>query len=568
MKRDLIREIVDRPASEATISGWIKKIRNHGNLKFIDLEDRSGSLQCVVKDDVSSESEQEVLRIGSVVKVTGVLVNREDDQINQNELYGNRELRVEEISILNVNSHSIFELNRLANEETRLKQRYLDLRSHKIIKALKIKSRIKQQISNFFLDRDFIEVEMPTLSIPTPEGARDFLVKSSLQEDHYFSLLQSPQLYKQMLMLTPIERYFSFPKCYRDEELRADRQPEFTQLDVELSYVDSVEELIELARSFIENLMGSLFQKRKYSFSTLTYEESMTKYGSDKPNFDIYDEICPLTEAFANSDCMIFRGKEVAALAVEIDETKNHKKISDLIEKAIRDKFNLNMATFTRSGDGTLSGKLAKRLNTEEQEHIDRVMLDGSIVLINSKDSSISKAKRELLTAYEFISGEISGVKKVKVSDTLRFCFIRDIPMFERGDDGKLKTKHHPFTKPIAVGEMEKWNSRAFDLVCCGHELLSGSLRIENVDMQRDMFRACGISDSDIERRYGFFLRALEHGAPPHGGFALGFDRLVATLLSLDSIRETLAFPKNTAGKDLLFGAPVHKDFLKNWETI
>jgi aspartyl-tRNA synthetase len=524
-------------------------------------------LQCVLE---RKNFDTTLLHLSSVVNVIGRCLKRKKEQVNRKEPYGGFELHLEKLELLNKGLHAIFELNAMVNEEVRLRYRYLDLRSETMLRNLKFKSEAKYYITEFLRENAFVDVELPTLSIPTPEGARNFLVKSSSFPDAYFSLLQSPQVYKQLLMLTPLERYFSFARCYRDETLRANRQPEFTQLDLEMSYIDSVEPLIELAECLVRRVIENLFEgEKELNFYRITYDDAVKKYGSDKPNQFLFDKTKSLSSCFEKSSSTLLRGKAIAILALELTESANKRKTQEKIERFALERLSLNVATFSLNSDGRLMGSLSKRIDTEEHRALEKNLDKNKILLLSATDSEM-ESRANLMRLYMLMCNEIAEINDENLSDNKNFdfFFVTEIPMFSKMSDGTLKANHHPFTMPVRNSTVESWSSKSFDLVCNGEELLSGSIRINDPELQREVLRRCGLSEREVEERYGFFIEALEHGAPPHGGFAMGLDRFVGSLLSLKSIRESIAFPKNTAGRDLLLGAPAKRELLEDWKLL
>ncbi len=546
--------------SSVVLCGWIRRLRDIGGVVFIDLRDRYGRTQIVVEADAPFFEQIKSLSSQDVICVHGVVRERPEDMVNPQMETGEIEVVASKIELLNESKTPPFVIEDDINvqEETRLRYRFLDLRRPVMQRNLILKHRAMQSVRNFLSANGFIEIETPFLTKSTPEGARDFLVPSRIHRGKFYALPQSPQLYKQILMVSGFDRYFQIVRCFRDEDLRADRQPEFTQIDLEMSFVTQ-EDVIELT----ERMMAALFRETmgvelKTPFMRMDYFEAMRRYGIDKPDLRYGMELIDLTEYLRGTGHRIIsagieRGEKVIALPVEADLSR--KEIESLTE-FIRAEGAGGLLWF-KFKDGRLSGQIGKFIPDGLVEELAPKSPTTLLVLIG-KDIEVHGLAGKL---------RVEVARRLGLTENAgnewKFLWVVDFPLFEwNADEGRIEPAHHMFTAPypedIDKLETEPLAVRAlhYDLVLNGVELGSGSIRIHDRKLQERIMKIVGFSEEDAAQRFGFLLEALEYGAPPHGGIALGFDRIVAMMAGVSSIRDVIAFPKTTAAQALFEGAP------------
>jgi aspartyl-tRNA synthetase len=553
----------DRVDSEARVAGWVHRRRDHGGLIFIDLRDRTGIVQLVFHPESSGEAFAlgHRLRAEDVVSAVGTVVRRSEETVNPELPTGEFELRVSGAELLADAETPPFQVEGFSGEvgeDARLRHRYLDLRREPMRKALILRHRITAAMREFLDEEGFLDVETPVLTRSTPEGARDFLVPSRLQRGSFYALPQSPQLFKQLLMVAGFERYYQVARCFRDEDLRADRQPDFTQLDIEMSFV-GVDDVIELN----ERLLTHVFERVggpqvQLPIERLPYDEAMSRFGTDRPDLRFGLELVDLTESLEETEFKVFRsvidsGGAVRGLNVGRRELPRSE-LDGLISRA-QELGAKGLVWAFREGDGWRS-PTAKFLSVGELSDLNERLgaEEGDLLLLVADrrrvaDAVLGQLRVELAERFDMIPpGED------------RLVWIVDWPLMEWNEgEGRWDALHHPFTAP--AGEFDpaqpgKARALAYDLVWNGQEMGGGSIRIHRADVQGAVFAALGIDAEEAEARFGFLLEALRYGAPPHGGIAYGLDRIVQRLAGADSIRDVIAFPKTASGADALTGAP------------
>ena len=556
---------------EVTLCGWVNRRRDHGGVIFLDLRDKKGLAQIVINPETSNTFKlAESVRNEFVLKITGNVISRASEMINKKISTGEIEVLASEIKILNTSKPIPFQLDSLeTSEEVRLKYRYLDLRRDEMQKRLRLRSRVTHFMRDFMDKNDFIDIETPFLTKATPEGARDYLVPSRTHEGSFFALPQSPQLFKQLLMMSGFERYYQIVKCFRDEDLRADRQPEFTQLDVETSFMNEGE-----ITSLMEEMVRGLFKEVSNitltkKFPSITYDDAMKLYGVDRPDLRIPLQLVDMNETMKGVEFKVFSGPansekgRVAALKVPGGASISRKQIDDYTKYV--GIYGAKGLAYIKINDDGPSSPIIKFLGDEVTKKV--------ISLTEAKTGDIiffgaDKAK---------IVNEALGNLREKLAHDLNLydkewapIWVLDFPMFEVADDGSLNAIHHPFTAPSVDTKMllkdpENSLSRAYDLVINGSEVGGGSIRIHQSDMQKTVLKLLGIDDEEAREKFGFLLDALDYGCPPHGGIAFGLDRLVMILCNAESIRDVIAFPKTQTAACLLTDAPsnVSKSQLK-----
>lgn len=542
---------------KVTLYGWVAKKRNLGGLIFIDLRDRSGIIQLVIRPENKLYEIAESLKNEYVIEVSGKVVERESK--NKELLTGEIEVEVSDMKVLNNSKEIPFELkdDTTAQEELRLKYRYLDLRRDCIKDKIITRSKIMNVIRNFLNDENFIEVETPILCKSTPEGARDYLVPSRIFNGKFYALPQSPQIFKQLLMVGGIERYYQIAKCFRDEDLRADRQPEFTQVDMEMSFVSE-----EDVRDVTERLMAKVFKSIKnidikLPLETMQYTDAIKYYGSDKPDLRFGMKIEETKEVFSNTEIEFLKGSSnIDAIVVKNASDKYSRKEIDKLAEFVK--------TYKASGliylkyEGELTGSIASKMSDNEKEAlIKRLDLEkNDLVLMVSGDRSVVKTSL--------------GALRCKIAKDLNLyeedyhlLWVVDFPTFEWSEEeSRFVACHHPFTSPKdsdvdkLLTDKENCYSKAYDIVLNGYEIGGGSIRIHDAEVQKKMFEALELSEEDIKTKFGFFNEALKYGTPPHGGLALGLDRIVMLLTNTDNIRDVIAFPKTASANDLMSECP------------
>ena len=544
---------------KVTLAGWVGNRRDHGGVAFIDLRDASGIVQVVVHDEKLAHD----LKPETCVQIKGQVKRRPAGNENKDLPTGDVEVFASEVNVLSQSQALPFQIDKEVdvNEEARLKYRYLDLRRPGGPgSALRIRSKVSQYARDVLLNDDFIEIETPTLTRSTPEGARDFLVPVRLQPGSWYALPQSPQLFKQLLMVGGMERYFQIARCYRDEDFRADRQPEFTQLDIEMSFVDQ-EDIIKVGEKVIKTLWTEILGHEIGVIPRITYHEAMRKYGSDKPDLRFDLELIDLTQYFKNTPFRVFQADHVGAVLMPGGASTPRKQF-DAWQEWAKQRGAKGLAYAVFSEDGEIAGPVAKNLSEEERNGLMNAVgaKTGDAVFFAAGSRSEALA---LLGAARLEIGQKLGLINEK---EWNFVWVVDAPMFEQvtNDQGQLvwTAVHHPFTSPNAEslatfvkdpGSALAW---AYDLVLNGNEIGGGSVRIHRADVQKEVFRILGISDEEAQDKFGFLLEAFKYGPPPHAGIAFGWDRVVMLLTGATSIRDVIAFPKSGGGQDPLTGAP------------
>lgn len=554
-----------------TLTGWVSRRRDHGGVIFIDLRDRSGIAQVVFRDANVAEAAH-ALRSEYCIKVTGVVENRPEGSENPNLASGDIEVNVKELEVLNAAAALPFQIEDASSsgevgEETRLRYRYLDLRRPAQADALKLRSQANAAARKVLEAHDFVEIETPTLTRSTPEGARDFLVPARLKPGSFYALPQSPQLFKQLLMVAGMERYYQIARCYRDEDFRADRQPEFTQLDIEMSFIDQ-EDIIALGEEIVAELWKLIGYEIPLPIPRMTYAEAMKRYGSDKPDLRFDIEITECTEFFANTTFRVFQNEYVGAVVMEGGASQPRRQL-DAWQDWARQRGAKGLAYILVGEDGELSGPVAKNITEEERAGIAAHVgaKPGDCIFFAAGDT---KSSRALLGAAR---GEIARKLDLIKDGDWAFVWIVDAPMFEPSADATASgdvalghsawtAVHHAFTspKPECLDTFDENPgealSYAYDIVCNGNEIGGGSIRIHQRDVQERVFKVMGITEEEAREKFGFLLDAFAFGAPPHGGIAFGWDRVVSLLGGHESIRDVIAFPKSGGGVDPLTDAP------------
>ena len=556
---------------EVTIKGWVSKVRNLGGLVFIDLRNRSGIIQAVVRPENEYYDVANSLKSEYVIEVFGTIVERESK--NDKILSGEIEIDVKKLTLINKSKEIPFQIidDTTALEDTRLKYRYLDLRREVLRDNFILRNKITFATRKFLNNLDFLEIETPILCKSTPEGARDYLVPSRVNKGKFYALPQSPQIYKQLLMVSGFERYYQIAKCFRDEDLRADRQPEFTQIDVEASFVDE-NEIMTLG----ENLVASIFKETKnidikLPLMRMKYDDAIAKYGSDKPDLRFGMEIADITDIFNNTEFTIFKNvindNGIINAIIVKDAASNYSR-KDL------DKLTEYVKTYKAQGlaylkyNEEVTGSIVKVLNEKEINDIKETLNVGNndLVLIISGKYNVVKTSLGALRCK--LARDLDLIKK----DEYKLLWIVDFPSFEWSEEeNRFMSSHHPFTMPKdedvdkLLTDKANCYSKAYDIVINGYEAGGGSIRIHDEKVQEIMFKALELSEQEIEEKFGFFVDALKYGCPPHGGFALGLDRLTMLLAGTDNIRDVIAFPKTASATDLMCEAPssVSSDQLK-----
>jgi aspartyl-tRNA synthetase len=547
---------------EVELCGWVNRRRDHGGVIFLDLRDKNGIAQVVINPDTKETFKlAESVRNEFVLKVTGKVIARASDMINKKIPTGEIEVLAGNIEVLNTSKPIPFQLDSLdTSEEVRLKYRYLDLRRDEMQDRLRVRSKVTHYIRDFMDKHDFIDIETPFLTKATPEGARDYLVPSRTHEGSFFALPQSPQLFKQLLMMSGFERYYQIVKCFRDEDLRADRQPEFTQLDVETSFMNEVE-ITSLMEEMIRGLFNELLEvSLPKEFPSISYHEAMRLYGVDRPDLRIPLKMVDINEIMKDVEFKVFSGpannkkERVAALKVPGGASLSRKQIDDYT-KYVGIYGAKGLAYIKINEDGP-SSPIIKFLGKEvTQKVIKQTQAEtGDIIFFGADKTKI--VNEALGNLREKLAYDLDLFDKEWAP-----IWVFDFPMFDVEDDGSLNAIHHPFTAPSGdikdlLDNPENILSRAYDLVINGSEVGGGSIRIHQSDMQKKVLKLLGIDEDEAMEKFGFLLDALDYGCPPHGGIAFGLDRLVMIICGADSIREVIAFPKTQTAACLLTDAP------------
>lgn len=549
------------------LCGWVSKRRDHGGLIFIDLRDRSGIVQ-VVADPESSGSSFEIaedIRNEYVIKVSGKVRMRDEDTINENIATGKIEVLAYEIEVLNKAKTPPFYIRDGidTDENLRLRYRYLDLRRPEMQRNLILRHKVAKLMRDYLDEHHFLEIETPMLCKSTPEGARDYLVPSRVNPGKFYALPQSPQIFKQLLMVAGMERYFQIARCFRDEDLRADRQPEFTQLDMEMSFMD-VDEILELMEGLIHHVFkGALDIDIKIPFQRLTWDDAMGRYGSDKPDLRFGMELKDVSEAVKGSNFQVFNkvlaaSGQVKCINVKGDANIPRRELDGLV--IFCGNYGAKgMAWLQFPKEGGVKSSIAKFFTEENIEAIKKAadVEPGDLLLfIADKPSIVAQTLGALRL-------EMAKRRNLINHDELAFTWVVDFPMFEYNEEEKrYVAMHHPFTSPrdedlpLLLTNPGKVYAKAYDMVLNGTEIGGGSIRIHRRDIQKQVFEAIGLSDEQAQEKFGFMMNAFEYGAPPHGGLAFGLDRLLMIMAKRDSIRDVIAFPKTQSAADLMTQAP------------
>jgi len=552
---------------EVILMGWVNKRRDHGGLIFIDLRDRSGIIQVVLSPEVNEEAFHigEKVRSEYVLAAKGKVSRRPAGTENENLATGEIEVYAEELEILNPSKVPPFypedELD--IDEALRLKYRYIDLRRPAMYRSLLMRHTTNYAIRRFLNERGFLEIETPLLTKSTPEGARDYLVPSRIHRGSFYALPQSPQLFKQILMVAGMEKYYQIARCFRDEDLRADRQPEFTQLDLEMSFIEE-EDILNLT----EEMLAFVFKEAlgleiSLPFPRLSYEEALSRFGSDKPDLRFGLELKDVSEIIASSSFKVFqdallKGGEVRGFNAKGLGSYSRKELDDLTKEAI-DYGAKGLAWFQVTKEGELKSPIVKFFTAEELENLKKALAaePNDLLLFVADEKMVA---REVLGRLRLLLAQRLGLMDTSV---FSFCWVTDWPLFEYDEEEKRYVAlHHPFTSPkeedIDLMDIDplKVKARAYDVVLNGVEIGGGSIRIHRRELEEKMFKLLNMSKEESEEKFGFLLEAFDYGAPPHGGIALGLDRLLMLMLGLDTIRDVIAFPKTQSAYDPLTGAP------------
>lgn len=556
-------ELKTKNAGESVVlNGWVNTVRLHGQVVFVDLRDRYGKTQIVFNsEDYPSDFDAvKKLSMEDVLSISGTVQSREEGAVNPEMATGKIEVIVSEMDMLNEAAPLPFILSdrNSAEENLRLKYRYLELRMDELQQNLMTRHKAYQAVRSYLSGQDFIEVETPVLMKSTPEGARDYLVPSRIHHSKFYALPQSPQIYKQILMISGYDRYFQIVKCFRDEDLRADRQPEFTQIDIEMSFVDE-----EMIYTQMEGLTCHVFKEvigvdLPKSFPRLTWDEAVDKYGSDKPDtrFDLFlQDVKPFTD---KSDFNAFKSAEIVKGLVVPGGAKYSRKTIDGFTDFVK-KYKAKGLAWMKAEDGLLTGGISKFFNEELQKELttDTGMNDGDIIFVIGNDKELTQ------TALGALRVEIGKTEGLLDTGEFKPVWVTDFPMFEFDEEAnRYIARHHPFTAPstdkIEDLDMDPGSlkSRGYDLTLNGYEIAGGSIRNHKPEFQAKIFELLGMDEAEATARFGFLVEALKYGTPPHGGIAFGFDRLVMLLAGTNNIRDVIAFPKTTSAASLMDEAP------------
>ncbi len=562
MKKIMVNEISNKNIGQATeLMGWVSKKRNLGGLIFIDLRDRSGIMQIVVSPDNKFYEIAETLKNEYVIRVKGTIIERSNK--NDNIINGDIEVNVNELEILNSSREIPFEISNTttALEDTRLKYRYLDLRRNELNKNIITRHKLMLAVRNYLDKENFLEIETPILCKPTPEGARDYLVPSRVNNGKFYALPQSPQIFKQLLMVGGMERYFQIAKCFRDEDLRADRQPEFTQIDMEMSFVDE-NDVMEIAENLISNVFKTVKNiDLKTPFLKMKYDDAIELYGSDKPDLRFGMEIKDVTNIFKDTSIEFIQNKIINAIVVKNQASNYSRKDFDKLTEYVK--------TYKASGliylknEEILTGSIIKLMTEEEKTSlINKLELEkNDLVLMIADKYDITKGSLGHLRCK--IARDLNLIK----SDDYKTLWVTDFPSFEYSEEeDRYIATHHPFTAPKdsdldkLITDPGNCYSKAYDMVINGYEAGGGSIRIHNEKVQEKMFKALGLTEEEIKEKFGFFVEALKYGTPPHGGLAFGLDRLAMILNKTENIRDVIAFPKTASASCLMSECPSRAD--------
>ncbi len=565
---DVTQDMVGR---QVTVAGWVDRRRDHGGVAFIDLRDRSGLVQIVIYD----EEEARPLRSEYVIQVTGKVRERPEGNDNEHLSTGHIEIVADKIEVLAKSAALPFQVstaleneaeNKLPGEDVRLRYRYLDLRRPSMQRNIRLRAAMNRAARAALDKMDFCEIETPTLIKSTPEGARDFLVPARLVPGSWYALPQSPQLLKQLLMVGGFERYYQIARCYRDEDFRADRQPEFTQLDIEMSFA-SQEDVMAMAEQVIAEVWKAAGYEVTLPIPRISWQEAMDKYGSDKPDLRFGNPIVELTDYFKDTPFRVFQAPYVGAVVYQGAANLPRRQF-DAWQEWARQRGAKGLAYVQFTGDGTLKGPVAKNLSDAERQGLKEAVgaSDGDAVFFAAGPR---EASQTLLGAARVEIARRQGLLK---PDEFALTWVVDFPLFKPTDDpddddvavghSKWTSMHHPFTMPSAEWidrfdkDPEHAMSDSYDIVCNGEEMGGGSVRIHRDDIQDRVFKVLGIGPEEAQEKFGFLLEAFKYGAPPHAGIAFGWDRTAQILTGADSIRDVIAFPKSGGGQDPMTGAP------------
>jgi aspartyl-tRNA synthetase len=540
-----------------SLAGWVARRRDHGGVAFIDLRDATGSVQVVIRDEALAGQ----LRAEWCLQITGEVVLRPEGNANTALPTGAIEIMGDDVKVLSESAALPFPVDSgndsEISEEVRLKYRYLDLRREKPAANLRLRSKVTSTIRRVMEDLDFLEIETPYLTRSTPEGARDFLVPVRLQPGSWYALPQSPQLFKQLLMVAGMERYYQIARCFRDEDFRADRQPEFTQLDIEMSFIDQADILAVAEKLLVKIWKEAVGYEIQTPIRHMTYADAMQNYGSDKPDLRFDLQLVEQTKFFAKTEFRVFQAPYVGSVVMPGGASSPRREL-DAWQDWAKARGAKGLAYILVNEDGTLGGPVSKNISQEEQNGIVAAAgaKPGDAIFFAAGERSASLS---LLGAVRL---EIGKRCNLIAEGAWEFLWVVDAPMFEPTDNGSWTAVHHPFTGPKPeftksfASDPASALAYAYDIVLNGTELGGGSIRIHDRQIQKDVFSVIGLSDEEATSKFGFLLEAFNYGPPPHGGIALGLDRVCALLTGSDSIREVIAFPKTASGGDPLTGAP------------
>lgn len=551
-----------------TLKGWVHRRRDLGELIFIDLRDQSGIVQLVFNPDYSKEALEiaESLRSEYVIEAEGKVIERDAETVNPNLDTGHVEVTISSIQVINKSKNLPFLIHEAqdVSEDLRLKHRYIDLRREDMQRTFQIRHKITKSIRDFLDNHDFLEMETPILTKSTPEGARDYLVPSRVHTGEFYALPQSPQLFKQLLMMSGFERYYQIARCFRDEDLRADRQPEFTQIDIETAFLSS-EEIMAMMEEMLQQMMKDVLNKDvTLPFPRLSYDEAMERYGSDKPDTRFNMELITVTDILKDSSFKVFSGPansggKVALINVKGNADKFKRKDIDKELTEYVATYGAKGLAWVKVADGDMTGPIAKFFSEDEKAAIyERANVeDGDLLLFGADKNQV--VHDSLGALRQKIAHDLDLIDE----SLFNFLWIVDWPLLEYDEESKrYAAAHHPFTSPVdedvdkLTTDPKSVRANAYDVVLNGYELGGGSLRIYDKKIQEDMFEALGFTKEASEEQFGFLLEALEYGAPPHGGVAFGLDRIVMLLANKTNIRDTILFPKTASASDLLTDAP------------
>lgn len=556
----------DNIGSTVSLSGWVENYRDHGGVAFIDLNDRWGTTQIVFHPDIAGEHHKiaHTLRSQDVISIEGKVSARPDGMANNRLPTGDIEIYISDFELLNKSKTPPFDINHGgdASPELRLKHRYLDLRSRRLQKNMIFRSDLTNKIRNYFNDKDFVEIETPILTRATPEGARDYLVPSRTNKGSFFALPQSPQLFKQALMVSGYDRYFQIARCFRDEDLRADRQPEFTQIDLEMSFVDQ-DDVMGIIEELFSGLMKDLFQKElKLPLNRISFDQSMLEYGCDAPDLRFDLKIKDLSDIFINTGFSVFKnalknGGTVRSINLKKGVEKlSRKDLDDMTPFAA--KYKAKGVAWVKMTEEGPQSPIIKFFNEEESAELYKRMdaqTGDILIFLADKEDVVCQS----LAALRLEMGRKLGLIN---EEELCFTWIVDFPMFGKDHKARPTSLHHPFTAPktedleLLESDVYAVKTNAYDLVLNGCEVGGGSIRIHEKDIQEKVFRILGIDEEKAKDKFGFLLDSLQYGAPPHGGLALGLDRMVMLFLKTPSLRDVIAFPKTQKATCLMTEAP------------